>query len=68
MISGTSYFGEGGECLICGMLAPRLIYTNGAEIQAPICEICQSMIAEQVDRKHEEIKARFPDKPKRRRS
>ena len=67
MIRDRDYFGEGGECLICGMLAPRLIYTHGATIQTPICEICQAMISEQVERKHQEIKARFPDKPKRRR-
>jgi translation initiation factor 2 beta subunit (eIF-2beta)/eIF-5 len=64
----TEYFGEGGECLLCGMLAPRLIYNRLAKIQLPICETCQEMITEDVERRLVRIKERFPDKPRRRRS
>jgi hypothetical protein len=62
----AEYYGEGGECLLCGMLAPRLIYNSRAKIQVPICESCDEMIAEDVDRRLARIKERFPDKPRRR--
>jgi hypothetical protein len=57
---GTEYLGEGGECLLCGMLAPRLTCDS-------ICETCDEMITEDVERRLVRMNERFPDKPRRRR-